>query len=210
MNSVIKSCLILPAVFVCGLGVSLFVRANLGSDPVTMLEIAISKIIGLSLGQSALYFEGLIFILFFFLNRKLIYVGSFLFSFGIGPSIDLSEKWLNYFLGTSQGLSWQIFYTISGTLLICWSLAFYIPLNYGYQTSDILTLSVSEWLHLNYGWSLIVVYGTLFILALLLGGPLGIGTVIATLAYGPIIEWMMKTLPFNAATINHQLTKIRN
>ena len=40
MKAVIKSSLILPAVFVCGLGVALFVRANLGADPVTMLEIA--------------------------------------------------------------------------------------------------------------------------------------------------------------------------
>ena len=32
-------------------------------------------------------------------------------------------------------------------------------------------------------------------------GPLGIGTVIATFSYGPIIEWMMKTFPFNAATL---------
>ncbi|WP_248621437.1 YczE/YyaS/YitT family protein [Enterococcus cecorum] len=207
MKAVVKSSLILPAVFVCGLGVALFVRANLGTDPVTMLEIALAQITGLSLGQTALYFEGFIFLLFFFLNRKLIHVGSFLFSFGIGPAIDLSEKWLTYFLGTPQGLSWQIFYLISGTLLICWSLAFYIPLNYGYQTSDILTLSVSEWFHLSYGWSLTLVYGTLFILALLIGGPLGIGTVIATFSYGPIIEWMMKTFPFNAATLYQKLTK---
>ena len=79
MKAVIKSSLILPAVFVCGLGVALFVRANLGADPVTMLEIALAQITTLSLGQAALYFEGFIFLLFFFLNRKLIHVGSFLF-----------------------------------------------------------------------------------------------------------------------------------
>ena len=61
MKAVIKSSLILPAVFVCGLGVALFVRANLGSDPVTMLEIALAQITTLSLGQAALYFEGFIF-----------------------------------------------------------------------------------------------------------------------------------------------------
>ena len=38
-------------------------------------------------------------------------------------------------------------------------------------------------------------------------GPLGIGTVIATFSYGPIIEWMMKTFPFNAATLYQKRTK---
>lgn len=203
----LKSLCILPAVFICGLGVSLFVRANLGCDPVTMFELALTNIFSITLGQAALWFEGLVFLCFLFLNRKLIHMGTFLFAFGIGPAIDWSEKMLQLTLGNPQELFWQLFYLVSGTIAICWSLAFYIPLNFGYQTSDILTLSLMEWTKLRYGYALILIYAVLFGLSLPFHVPFGLGTMIAVVTYGPIIDYMMQLIPFNAKTCYLYLEK---
>ncbi|EOT38562.1 YczE/YyaS/YitT family protein [Enterococcus columbae] len=203
----LKSLCILPAVLICGVGVSLFVRANLGCDPVTMFEIALTNLFSISLGQAALGFEGLVFLIFFFFNRKLIHMGTFLFAFGIGPAIDFSEHFLQSTLGNPSGLFWQAFYLITGTLAICWSLAFYIPLNFGYQTSDILTLSLMEWAKLRYSLALIIVYAGLFLASLPFQAPFGIGSIIAVVSYGPIIDYLMQKVPFNAKTCYQSLAK---
>lgn len=187
----LRRCLaVLPAVPLCALGVAIFVRANLGSDPLTMFEIALSNLLSISLGTTSFAFEGFIFILFFMINRKLINFGSFAFAFGIGPCIDLFTNLLNQLLPETNTLLLQTMYLIFGTLFICISLAYYIPMDFGYQTSDILALSVSEWFKLSYGISFSIVYAILFVSALLLGGPWGIGTVVATLVFGPIIDFL--------------------
>lgn len=188
----LRQCLaVLPSVPVCALGVVIFLKANWGSDPLTMFELGLSTTFGVSLGLASLTFEGLMFVLFFFLNRKLINFGSFAFCFGIGPCIDLFTPLVNQVFPSTSSIMANVGYLVLGTLLVCVSLAYYIPMDLGYQTSDILALSVGEWFHLSYGIALTIVYGILFVAALLLHGPWGIGTLVAIFAYGPIIDWMM-------------------
>ncbi len=51
---------------------------------------------------------------------------------------------------------------------------------------------MGEWFHLSYGVSLTIVYLILFIAGFILSGPWGIGTIISIVAFGPIIDRLMK------------------
>ncbi|OFI49349.1 hypothetical protein BG261_01845 [Floricoccus tropicus] len=195
----IRKCLaVVPSVIIAALGVVLFVKSHTGSDPLTMFEIALSEKLGWTFGTASLVFEGLLFVVFFFINRKLIGFGSFAYAFGIGPAIDMFTPIVDNIFPAEASFALNAFYIISGTILICFALAYYIPMDMGYQTSDILTLSITEWFHIRYGISHIIVYATFFTIAFFMGGPWGIGTVIAVLTYGPLIDWMMgHTAPFS-------------
>lgn len=189
----VRKCLaVLPAVPICALGVVLFVKANWGSDPLTMFELGLSNTFSITLGVASLVFEGSMFVLFFFLNRKLVNFGTFAFCFGIKPCIDFFTPIVDRLFNFQPPIAVNSLYILLGSILICVALAYYIPMDLGYQTSDIFALSVGEWFHLSYGVSLTIVYLILFIVGFILNGPWGIGTIISIVAFGPIIDRLMK------------------
>ena len=56
----IKACIALfIAMNLCGIGVGLFVQANLGSDTITVLEEGMSKSLNISIGNAASIFNGI-------------------------------------------------------------------------------------------------------------------------------------------------------
>lgn len=53
-NKLIKSCIgLFASMNLCGIGVGLFVQANLGSDTITVLEEGMSIVFHVSLGKAA-------------------------------------------------------------------------------------------------------------------------------------------------------------
>ncbi|MFC6260554.1 YczE/YyaS/YitT family protein [Levilactobacillus fujinensis] len=205
-----RKCLaVVPSVPICALGVDFFVKAGWGTDPLTMWELALSSTFNISLGMASLTFEGGIFVLFFFLNRKLVNFGSFAYCFGIGPCLDLMSPMVNAIIPANPSIMVKILCIVVGTALVCLALAYYIPMDFGYQTSDILTLSLGEIIHKGYGISLTIVYAILFGAAWLLGGAWGIGTLVAIFGYGPIVDQLMKLLtPFSLWVAEGKASKV--
>lgn len=208
--SYLRKCLaVLPAVPICALGVAIFLKAGQGTDPLTMFEVGLSQTFHTTLGTASFTFEGSMFVLFFFLNRKLVNFGSFAFCFGIGPCIDFFTPFVNNLFPVHSTIPMIILEILIGTILVCASLAYYIPMDFGYQTSDIFTLSIAEWFHLSYRVSLTIVYAILFSAAWFLHGPWGVGTLVAIFLYGPVIQALMKlTSPFSLAISGTQASLV--
>lgn len=191
----LRRCLVmLPAVPVCALGVVVFLQAGLGSDPLSSFELALSQTLGVRLGTASMLFEGAIFFLFLKLNRKLVSFGSAAFCFGIGPCLNLFQPLVAAWAAPLPGPLTQAVCVLLGSGLIILSLAYYIPLNLGYQCIDILSLHFSEKLRRSYGFGLRITYAILFALTLALQGPWGIGTLIAVFGYGWCVDRLMPLL----------------
>ena len=181
---------IIPSIFICALGVALLVWPEWGCDPLTTFEIGLSNVFHVQFGTVALVFEGIMFFVFFFVRRDLVHLENFWLDV-LAPMLPTAPE-------MSVGL--KIACILIGSIIIILTLAYYIPIGLGYQTSDIFAFMAADLVKKSYGIGLIISYAILFVIGVALGSSWGIGTLIAVVAYGPIIDRLMGIIePFSFA-----------
>lgn len=193
---------IIPSIFICALGVALLVWPEWGCDPLTTFEIGLSNVFHVQFGTVALVFEGIMFFVFFFVRRDLAHLGTLAWCFLIGPFENFWLDVLAPMLPTAPEMSvgLKIACILIGSIIIILTLAYYIPIGLGYQTSDIFAFMAADLVKKSYGIGLIISYAILFVIGVALGSSWGIGTLIAVVAYGPIIDRLMGIIePFSFA-----------
>ena len=171
-----------------GLAIALIVHANLGTGTWLVLEVALANIFGIKIGTMTVYMGFLVLIIALALREQVGWgtLGNIL---SIGP-------WLNLFLDMistpKDSLALQIAMFLSGVLIQGVATAVYIGVDAGAGPRDSLMLAI----HRTTGVSLRVARGALEIIVVLigwlLGGPLGLGTVIFALLIGPSVQWAFK------------------
>ena len=120
----------------------------------------------------------------------------------IGPFENLWLGILDPILPVASEMSvgLKIVCILLGSAIIIVTLAYYIPIGLGYQTSDIFAFIAADIVKKSYGIGLIISYAILFVIGVALGSSWGIGTLIAVVAYGPIIDRLMVIFePFSFA-----------
>lgn len=184
---------IIPSIFICALGVALLVSPEWGSDPLTTFEIGLSNMFHVQLGTAALVFEGIVFVVFFIFRRDLVHLGTLAWCFLIGPFENFWLDVLAPILPTAQHMSFGLKAgcILAGSIIIILTLAYYIPIDLGYQSSDIFAFAVADIVHKSYGVGLSISYCILFALGVMMGASWGIGTVIAVFVYGPVIDRLL-------------------
>lgn len=190
MKHYVRSTLVmLPAVPIIACGVAFYLLTRLGADPFTSFQQGIAIRLGTSVGNISLAVNILILILFLFIDRKLIGIGSILFCFGIGPCINLFSGILgSFFVGPFDWPMLALFLVV-GTVLIVLGLAYYIPIGVGIQPLDMVATKIGQLLHSTYGVGLTIFYILLTIGAYFLGGDIGIGTIIEVFLVGKLVDW---------------------
>ena len=144
----------------------------------------------------------LMFFVFFFVRRDLVHSGTLAWCFLIGPFENFWLDVLAPMLPTAPEMSvgLKIACILIGSIIIILTLAYYIPIGLGYQTSDIFAFMAADLVKKSYGIGLIISYAILFVIGVALGSSWGIGTLIAVVAYGPIIDRLMGIIePFSFA-----------
>lgn len=186
--SYIRKCLvILPGVLGIGFGIECIVLAGWGCDPITNFDVGISMHFPVSVGMADMVLGCICFVAAFLFRREWLNLGSFLFCFGTGLSIDRFHQLLGAWgemITAAGGIPMRIGFLIVGVFSISLALAYYIPINFGYAHWDIMAMFVAEAVKKSYGTGLTIVYIFFFASSLILGADFGIGTVAATLVPG--------------------------
>lgn len=79
-----------------------------------------------------------------------------------------------------------------GVTLIGLGIAVYIQPNFAPAPVDLLMVSISERFKISIRMAKTILEATLLVLALFVGGPIGLGTILMTLTIGPIIQFFIK------------------
>jgi len=171
-----------------GLSIALLIRSNLGTGPWAMLEVALSQIFGLTPGTMSVI-VGFVVLGGVLILRERIGWGSLGNIMFIGPWEDLAL----YFIPSVTGnLLLQVAMLLAGIVIMGIASAVYIGVDAGAGPRDSLMLAVKR----LSGRSLRLARGaievTLVLVAWLLGGPAGIGTVVFAILIGPSIQWAFK------------------
>ena len=168
-----------------GLAIAMLIRANLGTSPWVMLEVAISQITRLSPGTMSVIIGFFVLVFAISLKEQIGWgtLGNIIF---IGPWEDLAL----FFIPSVEENFWvQLAMLLAAIAMMGMASAIYIGVDAGAGPRDSLMLAVKR----TTGWSLRTARGSIEIIVVvlgwLLGGPAGIGTITFAILIGWSIQW---------------------
>ena len=172
-----------------GVSIALIVRAGLGVMPWTVLEQGLKRTVGLSIGIWSILIGVLLLIVSRWLGQRP-GLGTLANVVLIGVVIDVTLV----VLPPLEGLPLRIAVLVLGILLNGVATGAYIGAGLGPGPRDGLTTSIAA----RTGWSLRLtrtsVEVAVVVLGVLLGGQLGVGTVIFALSIGPLMHFFVPLL----------------
>ena len=189
-----RSTFFLLGIVILALGVTLTVKANMiGVGSWDVLHIGLTNTFGLTIGTWSIIVGLSILAIDSVFMKRLPKIGTFLDMFLTGIFIDL----FNFWIPTVNGFFPQLIAFCIGLFFIGFGCGMYIVANLGVGPRDTLMLLFTNKLGWRVGRARTIMEVTVAIVGFLLGGPIGIGTVIMSFGLGPIVQW--------ALTINEKL-----
>ena len=188
------------------LGVALFLKTNIGSDPFTVftqgLSMALNKtglkdfsLVQMLAGKSEvtpgianMIILMVLFLIILFTEKKRIKIGTLICVVGVGPIIDLGVNIISYFPVESYNYVIKMILLLAGCFIIAIGFSILSASNLGVAPNDIIPFIIQDKTKIEYRWIRISLDAIFLIGGFLLGGKVGIGTIIAMLAQGPFIQ----------------------
>ncbi|WKZ82029.1 MAG: hypothetical protein QY307_08035 [Acidimicrobiia bacterium] len=171
-----------------GLGLALMVASGLGLPPWEVLHQGISRHVPIPLGTVGII-TGLLVLLLWIPLRERVGVGTLLNAVLIGVAIDLTLLWLRQ--PEAMVLRWG--FLVAGLLLIGSGSGFYIGAGMGPGPRDGLMTGLAR-RGVSVGVVRTFIEVTVLAAGWLLGGTVGVGTVLFSLGVGPVVQFFLVRL----------------
>jgi uncharacterized membrane protein YczE len=182
-----------------GFGITLFLHANLGLAPWDIFHKGLSKKLDLSIGL-VIVGVGLLLLLLWIPLRQRPGVGTILNALEIGFVVNLTKP----LIGEPDQLIIRALMVIAGVLVIGLGSALYIGAGLGSGPRDGLMLGLSKYSIKGRQISIRVartaVEITVMIAGLLLGGSIGVGTLIFMFGIGPLVQLILPRFEMRLAS----------
>ncbi|MFL8906262.1 YczE/YyaS/YitT family protein [Helcococcus kunzii] len=169
-------------------GISLFIKADLGANPLTTFTQGISIISGISVGKSSQLLMIVTLFFVFVFDKKRIGVGTFVNAILTGIFID-------FFMKMSINVSdlfFRVLFLTLAIVLFSVGLAIYVSSELGEGAVDAFMIIIRDKFNISLKHSRIILDAILVILGKLCGSRIGIGTILSILLTGPIMVQTMK------------------
>jgi uncharacterized protein len=173
-----------------GLAITLMIRGNIGTSAWPVLEVALSKILGITVGTMSVL-TGFVVLGGALIMREKIGWGTLGNILSIGPWEDF---WLARITPVTDNLPLQIAMLLTAIALIGLASAIYIGVDAGAGPRDSLMLAIKRTTGLSIRVARGMIEVTVVSIGWLLGGPAGIGTLVYALLVGSSIQLGFKLL----------------
>jgi len=175
---------------ILALGIALTIQSQLGTSPFDALLVGLSENIGFTVGSWEIILALIIIIMNSLLIRKRPEFLGLVSAILTGVGIDLWLKLIETLIAPELWIGKLISYII-GLILIGLGTAMYLYTNFAPAPIDQLMLIIRELTKISILFSRTLQYLLFMILAIIFGGPIGIGTVITLFLGGPILSFFM-------------------
>lgn len=187
--------------FLFALGIVTTMKASLGFSPWDVFHAGVTQTIGITIGTASIL-TSLILIAIVALTGEKLGLGTILNMLLIGAFTDLI-LFLN-FLPKPEFLVLRIAMLLLGIVIISFGSLFYIRSGFGAGPRDSLMVVLSRKSGLSVGLCRGLIEGTVVLAGWLLGGPVGIGTLIAAFVIGFFVQLVFGLARFDATKIHHE------
>lgn len=181
----------LVGIMLIGLGIGFNASALLGNDPIAILYDGIRNAAGLgydSLGLITNLVNLSVLILLFFVGRRYLNIGTVIYMVPLGSFVNIGNKLYAQLL-RNPSIIVRLLMGVSGSLLIYIGVGIFIAMNIGLDPFTALVMVINDKLGWEFRKTKICFDIILVIVGVVLGGLLGIITVITALTAGPCIQF---------------------
>lgn len=186
-----KSIVISFGLVMITLGVAMFYVLGVGADPVSVLIDGEHNVLNLDYGTVATI-NNIVLILYGILfARKYLFIGTIISAVLYGPFLNLFVSLLSGWGLESLGLLLKTGLLFPAVALLGFGIAVIISVDFGVGTLELLTLSLADFMNMKIRWvkmGLDVVFTTA---GFLMGGVIGIGTLIGAFLTGPMVGFAL-------------------
>ncbi len=190
------------SLFLNGFGVYLTIRAGIGAGPWDVLNLGLSKTFGILYGTASIAVSCAILgidIAF----KEPIGIAMFIDAFVVGKSVDFFNR--ISIVPETDSLFASIVVMVTGLFIMGYTQYAYMSAALGCGPRDTLLVALAKRLRkIPIGVVAIAILSLATFIGWLLGGPVGIGTIICAFGTGPIMQLAFKTVRFDATLVHHQ------
>ena len=193
------------SLFLNGFGVYLTIHANIGAGPWDVLNLGLSKSLGILYGTASIAVS-LTILGIDILLRESIGIAMFIDSFVVGKSVDFFNR--IGIVPPCSSLFAGVVVMLIGLTIMAFTQYTYMIASLGCGPRDTLLVGLAKRVkHVPIGAVSIALLSTATLIGWLLGGPVGVGTLICAFATGPIMQAVFGVVHFDATLIRHQRLK---
>lgn len=186
--------LLLVGLTIAHLGVTLFLQADLGSDPFNVLiqglhrSIPWPEAIGVTHGTVHVGVSFLIILVLLVVDRSYIRIGTLLCMILGGPIIDMFTVVLQNVINAESVFIWRLACLVLGCVILAFGMTIVIKSQAGTGPNDLVAVVISDKAKWKFGIVRIVVDICFALAGFLLGGTLGLGTIVCACLVGPTAQ----------------------
>lgn len=174
---------------VISLGIAFFKQSGLGNDSITALNLRAAELLGISLGTMNLMANTLFFIAEILWGRKYIGLGTFFNWVAIGYMVTFFYQNIEKIFGVATSFPIQFVFVLLGVVVISIGVSMYQTANLGIAPYDYLAIGIADHTPFPYFGCRIFTDALTALITFLLGGLIGLGTLICAFGLGPFISF---------------------
>lgn len=202
----IRIILLFIGLTIAHLGVTLFLLADLGSDPFNVFVqgtfrtlTALTDFRLLTHGYTHMAICFLIIIALLFIDKSYIKIGTVICMFCGGPIIDFFTWFLGGIINSGNPFIMRLITLVLGCIILAFGMTIVMKSDAGVGPNDLVAIVISDKLHKPFGRIRIIVDLCFVMIGFFLGGAVGIGTIICAFLVGPVAGIF---LPFNGRIVD--------
>ena len=190
------------SMFINGLGVYLTIQANIGAGPWDVLNLGLSKTLGILYGTASIT-TGYIFLGIDILLREPIGIAMFIDALVVGKAVDFFN--MIHVIPPCRSFWTGIPVMLIGLTIMAYTQYGYMIASLGCGPRDTLLVGLAKRARrIPIGAVSIALLSFATFIGWLLGGPVGVGTLICAFCAGPIMQIAFHTVHFDATLVRHQ------
>ena len=190
------------SLFFNGFGIYLTIQANIGAAPWDVLSLGVSHSLGILYGTASIAISITILVIDILLKEP-IGIAMFIDAVVVGKAVDFFNR--IHAVPPCRSVFTAIPVMILGLFILAYTQYTYMIASLGCGPRDTLLVGLSKRLRqIPIGGISIALLAMATFIGWLLGGPVGIGTIICAFGTGPIMQLAFHSVHFDAAEMIHQ------
>lgn len=208
----IRVLILLGGLVIAHLGVTLFLLSDLGADPFNVFVQGLFRT-AQKLGAPAWLTHGnvhigvcfIIILALLAVDRSYVKIGTLLCMICGGPIIDFFSLLLTPVFAAVPALWFKLLMLAAGCVILAFGMTIVIKSDAGTGPNDLVAVVISDKTHARFSIIRVVVDLSFVLIGYLLGGMLGVGTVICAFLVGPVAGFF---LPRNGRMVQSMVDKL--
>lgn len=197
-TKIIRVIILFVGLIIAHFGVSLFLLANLGSDPFNVMIQGLSRTVAdvitsplITHGNTHMAVSILIIFVLLFVDRSYIKIGTLICMFCGGPIIDIFNMVLGSVITPDSAMAVRVISNVLGCVILALGMSVVIKSDAGTGPNDLVGVVISDKTKKKFSVVRMMVDACFLVCGWLLGGVVGIGTVICLFLVGPVAGFFL-------------------